>query len=232
MESIAWSWRKERLTFQLLGGIDGPKVKVETMVLITLYDWFLQTLGGVPLYIFGIYTYFHRMVTLVFEEKMIRVGSLSSYQKKHLILEHISIIGSHFEELFSFLPLLSLTSDLFLSSAFILQPLTERKFDLKMVTTIVFTQFSRLSLLFLLIVMVSRNNDRMSTAAENVIETICHKDNVSCRDIWLMLEIRKISQWKSTVFFMTHLDRPLIPGFTGALLSFSVLFIQIAKEID
>ena len=232
LETANWDWRLRRIAFGVFGGVKTQTLSYCIMIFVALNDLILHLLISTPAFTLTVYVYFHRLVIHAFvnyfdqllakQSKRGMVDNRESYAN----LEYLTKISSVFEQLFSFFPCLNLISSLFLSSSHILLQLKEPQEAFAI--TLILYQVSRLLIPIILILMITRNQDRLVAAGEKTVSVINKNDN---RDIWLMKEIMRVCKWKATVFSMIDLDRNLIPSFAGALLTFSVLFLQISNDV-
>ena len=234
-DPVDWDWKLRRIAFGVFVGADSQTTSYGVMIFVTLYDWFLQLFSSTSALTLAVYVYFHRLVVNVFESHLDKLTSKGTVvnQEVFAVLQRLQKISFEFEKIFSFFPFLTLTSNLFLSSSFILsQVIHPEVFGMDDAIRTVFFQVARITMPTVLIFMVSRNNDRLFAAANNAISLMFQQQKVRSRYICLTLEVRRVCQWKATVFSMMHLDRSLIPSFTGALLTFSVLFLQIFNDTN
>ena len=221
LETANWDWRLRRIAFGVFGGVKTQIVSYGIMIPVTLYDLIINFLVSTPTFTLAIYIYFHRLVVHAFVNyfdqllaKHSRSGMVDN-RKSYASLEYLTKITSVFEQLFSFFPCLSLTTSLFLSSSYILLQLKEPQQGMAFAITLILYEAARLLMPIILILMVSRNNDRLVAAAEKTISVINKND---IRDIWLMKKIMQVCKWKATVFSMIDLDRVLKPAFCRTLL--------------
>ena len=228
-----WHGKLRKIAFGVFGRIDPQTASYGIMIPVVLFNSITHLLMSTPAFTLAIYVYFHRFVIHAFVNyfdqflaKHSKRGGINNHES-YASLKYLTKISSVFEQLFSFFPCLSLTTSLFLSSSYILLQLKEQEQGRTSAIGIILFQVARLLMPIILILMVSRNHDLLGAAAEKTVLVINQSDN---RDNWLMKEIRRVCKWKATVFFMIDLDRSLIPAFCGALLSFSVLFLEISND--
>ena len=233
---IQWSWKLKRFAFGAFDdGKDRKVASVPMIFAIIIIDVPIVYLGNWVTFVLSFYVFTQRMVILSVRDQMqnlvakySRGVSISSNDFR--LLNRLAKTCSSFDQIFSVFPFLILGRNFCTFSSFFLYQVTQpTSLGLETSIRIILMEMANLLLSFYFVLHVNRNNNRLTVICQETVLCINQNNNISVRDILLVQEIRHVSQWKPTALSMIYLDNTLIPAFAGAVLSFSVLFMQISK---
>ena len=233
---IQWVWKLRRFAFGAFDDGKDRKVASPPMIFaIIIIHVPIVYLGNWITFVLSFYVFTQRMVILCVRDRMQNLVAkysrgVSISSNDFMLLNRLAKTCSSFDQIFSVFPFLILTKNfLTFSSFFLYEVMQPTSLGLESSIRIILMQTANLLLSLYLVLHVNRNNDRLTVICQETVLCINQNNNISNRHISLIQEIRHVCQWKPTALSMIYLDNTLIPAFAGAVLSFSVLFLQISK---
>ena len=139
----------------------------------------------------------------------------------------ICYVRCRFERLFTWYPLLTFAYTYLKTILFLIYFKSQTfKFDYKMTTSLYYLSISIVIPIVLVCFIDHANSESRQLVEQLVSESLIDDDLADCEQ--LLNEINQNYKMKFTAYGLFTLDKRLLVGFTSALISFSILFMQLS----